>query len=94
MSRYARKVDANHGDIVEGLRKFGCLVHSTANVGQGFPDLFVGVRGRVALLEVKVGKAKLTEAEEKFHRTWFGYPVHVVRTLDEALTAVGVKEKP
>jgi hypothetical protein len=94
MSRFARKVDGNHKSIADGLRDFGCLVHSTAAIGGGFPDLFVGKGGRVFLLEVKDPKRpksarKLTEAEEVFHRQWHGYPVHVVETLQQALLIVG-----
>lgn len=90
MSRYARRVDRNHSEIVSALRKCGAHVHSTANVGNGFPDLFVGWCGRVFLLEVKDGKAKLTDKEIAFHAEWCGYPVHVVRSVEEALTVVGI----
>ena len=98
LSRYARKVDANQSELVRQLRQLGVLVHVTSHIGNGFPDLMCGWRGKVTLLEVKDPKQppsarQLTEKEAEFHRDWFGYPVRVVETLDEALAAVGAKEK-
>ena len=92
--RRAARIDANHAEVVEALRSAGCKVWSTADVGHGFPDLLVGYRGVLHLLEVKNGskppsKRKLTEDEAKFHNEWSPFPVHVVNNPIEALTAVG-----
>ena len=86
---YRKKVDANQASIVAALRKIRALVHSTASLGEGFPDLVVAHGGRVWLLEVKDGSKpasaqKLTEAEQEFHERWAGY-VHVVNTPEAAL---------
>lgn len=91
--RRAAKVDANHGDIVRALRAVGCSVQSLAMVGAGCPDLAVGYRGRNFLLEVKDGSKapsarKLTPDEARWHEGWRGTVV-TVRTVDEALRAVG-----
>lgn len=92
--RRAAKVDDNQGDIVKALRAVGCLVAHTP-VGNGFPDLAVGYRGRIVLLEVKDGRKvpsarKLNENEVKFHQQWAGLPVYVVECVEDALAAVGV----
>jgi Holliday junction resolvase len=90
------RTDRNQQDIVDALRKAGCSVLSLANVGQGCPDLLVGLAGKNHLLEVKDGdkppcRQKLTPAQVRFHRDWQGQKA-VVATVHEALAAViGVK---
>jgi len=86
------KVDANHREIAQALRKVGCRVLSLAAVGNGCPDLLVYVPrlGQIRMLEVKDGdkspsRRKLTPHQVKFHEEW---PVAVVTDIDEALEAV------
>lgn len=93
MSRFARKVDRNHTDVVDALRAAGVWVVSTAALGNGFPDLLCWCRGMFHLIEIKDGSKplsarKLTEAEEKFIRNCPG-PVHIVTSPVQALIAVG-----
>lgn len=93
--RRAANVDANHRAIVEALRDVGCSVASLAGVGDGAPDLLVGIRKETFLLEVKDGTKKpsaqrLRESQAMWHAEWKGRPVIVVRSVDEALRAVGV----
>lgn len=93
--RRAAKIDANQPAIIAALRRCGCRVRSTAQLGDGFPDLLVGYRGELSLLEVKDGskppsQQRLTDKERAFHDEWAGFPVFVVGSVDEALTAVGV----
>ena len=73
MTRYAKRVDANHGEVRDGLRARGYLVVDTSDVGHGIPDLFVSLAsGSVAIgLEVKDGRLPpsargLTEAEKRW----------------------------
>ena len=92
MSRYARRIDDNHTDIVAVLEKVGCLVLSIAPVGCGCPDLLVLRAGKLFLLEVKDGakspsRRKLTPDQQSFHKLW---PVHVVLSPIDALRAVGL----
>ena len=87
------KPDANQARIVEALRKIGCSVSITSQVGNGFPDLLVGFRGRTVLLEVKDSEKppsarKLTDAEAHFLATWKGGPAVVVNNEEEAIAAV------
>ena len=94
MIRRAAKTDANQKRIVRVLRQAGCRVCSTAAVGNGFPDLLVyrPAIGHLFLLEVKDGEKspshrKLTPHQAKFHEEW---PVHVVKSEDDALKVVGI----
>jgi len=87
--RRAANLDSNQPDIVDALRKAGASVTSTAGVGNGFPDLAVGVRGVTVLMEVKDGSKppshrKLTSPEREWHGAWRG-SVFVVESVEQAL---------
>jgi hypothetical protein len=80
----ARKRDAAEGPIVDALRAVGAQVFRVS--APGAPDLFVRYRGAWSALEVKTGKGRTTAAQDKAGagREW-----PLVRTVDEALIAVG-----
>lgn len=83
--------DSNARDIVKVLRAAGCSVEWIASAGErvpGVPDLLVGKSGRAMLMEVKAPKGKLSEAQSKWMAAWRGCPIAIVRTAQEALTAV------
>ena len=89
----AAKRDDNHAEIRDNLRAIGAMVHDTGSLGGGFPDLVVGYRGVIHLLEIKDGskppsKRKLTPDEVKFFHDWAGFPVHVVESFDDALRVI------
>lgn len=89
--------DLNQAEIVKALRGYGCSVWDTSNVGNGFPDLAIGIRKKVYLLEVKQdnvppSQRKLTPDEANFFATWNGHCA-VVHNIEEALIAVGIKKK-
>ena len=83
--------DKNEPDIVKTLKECGALVQPIT--AKGCPDLMVGWRGKLTLLEVKMpGKrADLTPDQDKFHALWSGYPIHVVVSADEAMRAIGIE---
>ena len=87
--RFAAKVDANHGEIVAALRKAGVSVQSMAAIGKGCPDLLAAKGGKVWTIEIKGPKGKLTPDQVEWIDKWKG-DVHIIRTVDEALTLVGV----
>ena len=91
MSKYARKKDNNHNEIQQALTAAGTRCVDCSRFGDGFPDILVEVRGRFILLEVKQGKADLTDAERVMHAFLAHGPIHVVRTVDEALDACGLE---
>lgn len=100
MMRRAANVDNNQATIVAALRQVGALVQHLHSVGGGCPDLLVGFRKRLVLLEVKDGSKrpsdrKLTEPEQRFHALWkaAGLPVFVVENVEQALEAIGLGAK-
>jgi hypothetical protein len=86
------RVDGNQKAIMDALRKVGCKVRSTAEIGEGFPDLLVRPPGRMASLiqmETKMPKGKL-EPDQVKYLTEFPETL-IVRSVEDALRAVGVK---
>lgn len=85
--------DGNQPAIVQALRSVGATVASCHAVGQGFPDLVVGFRGRNFLIEVKdpaqpKHRHELTPAQVEFHAGWNG-EIAKVFTPEDALAAIG-----
>lgn len=94
MRRKLASIDRNHTEIVKMLRDAGASVMDTSDIGNGFPDLVVGFRGGVYLLEVKnletyYGRKGLNKNQLRWNDEWKGAPMVVVRTPDEALKAIG-----
>lgn len=99
--RRASKTDANQAEIVNALWAAGCSVQSLASIGVGCPDLLCGHADRTILLEVKsdadwrtAAAARGREiptaaAQARWKASWRGGPVVTVRTVEEALRAVG-----
>ena len=95
MARRASAVDANQKLIVKALRQAGATVQHLHAVGAGCPDLLVGFRGFNHLVEVKDGHKppsarKLTPDQVVWHDEWRGSPVHVVKSVTEALAVLGI----
>lgn len=80
----------NESAIVADLRRVGCTVVRLESPLAGVPDLCVGFRGRWHLLELKVARGVLSEAQRVWHRS-AAAPVFVVRTTVEALAAIGMR---
>lgn len=74
--RRARRTDSNHAEVRDFLRKAGCVVEDTSDVGRGFPDLLVKTpKGAVLLVEIKDGSKPpsrrfLTEDERAVAVRW------------------------
>ena len=83
---WAKKIDANQGEIVEALKRIGCEVEVLSGCA-GMPDLLVALGNRLFLLEVKnvKGKNKVNEDQVKFHKR---FKTTVVRNIEEALEVV------
>ncbi len=87
--RRRAKIDANHAEIVRALRQAGASVQSLAAVGDGCPDILVGLAGKNYVFEIKDGnlspsRQKLTTDEWAWHKAWCGQ-VRVVTSVSEAL---------
>lgn len=87
--RHAAKRDDTEPVIVKALELAGWTVVKVSD--GGFPDLVCCRRGVVRFLEVKSPGGTLTDAQEKTFRRIEAalVTVHVVRTPEEALLAVG-----
>ena len=95
VKRYPR-LDANHNEIVAGLERLGVSVCSLAQLGGGVPDLLIGVRGQLFLLEIKNPKQKpsdreLTPDQKTWFAKWRGRPPVVVMSLADACAAIGLE---
>lgn len=91
-ARWARKRDANEPEIMDALLNEGCAVIQENNI-----DLYVipPLCSYLIPLEVKGERGKLTPFQLKLHshlKTNYGFTIPVVRTIDEALEAVGLWE--
>lgn len=87
--RRAAKTDNNHAFIRDQLRKNGRAVWDCSKFGEGFPDLVVGYRGSIFLMEIKSEDGTLTAMQTRAINKWEadgGEPVLVVYELDEAIT--------
>jgi hypothetical protein len=93
--RRAAKKDSNQNPIVRELIQAGYSVLDLSKVGGGAIDILVGGidrhtgERRAWPMEIKTKKGKLNAIQEEWHAAWRG-PVHVVRTVEEALAIVGV----
>ena len=86
--RHKASLDANHTEIVAGLRHIGATVVDLAKVGKGCPDLLVGWRGKTYLMEIKTKTGHMRATQEQFFRSWTGGHVAVVRSFDDAYTVL------
>ena len=91
MSRYARRKDRNHSEIIAVLRGIGAHVEETYR-HPGMLDCIVGWRGQLYWADVKHGNAELTATERELIANFarVGVTLYVWRTPDEALRTIGV----
>ena len=94
--RRAAKRDKNEAAICLALEAVGATVERLS--GADLPDLLVGFRGVNTLMEVKQPAGKkggtshrdLLPGQAAWHATWRGAAPVVVRTVAEAMAAIGV----
>lgn len=92
MTRNARRihrVDCNQVEIVAALHRAGCTTQSLTSIGGGCPDLLVARAGQMWLLELKTDAGQLEASQLAWIAAW-NAKVHVVRTAEEALRAIGL----
>lgn len=78
--------DINEPEIVSALREAGAFVYLLREP----VDLLVCYGGETFLLEVKVEKTgRITPSQKKFFDEWAGNNAHIVKTCEEALSAIG-----
>lgn len=84
--------DDNAKEIIAALRAEGATVERWVGSGRqaGLPDIVCGYRGTTFLFEIKAAKGKPEASQETFHSKWKGGPIVTIRTVPEALAALGV----
>lgn len=83
---YARRTDTTQNEIAATLRQLGYSVHLTHRVGDGFPDLVVGKRGKDWKIECKSGpKATYTPDQIRFMAEWKGAPIVRLDSVEDAI---------
>lgn len=93
MTRFAKRVDANHSEIRDGLRKLGYSILDLSGAGYGVPDIAVLIIPRKCLfIEIKDGqkvksKQELTKAEEEWFR-FNGHNTVVANSFEAAVAAI------
>lgn len=98
MKTYAKRIDANHNEIVELFRALGCLVYDASKIGGGFPDIIVQRTrpqdGFVETLLVEIkdkrlipSRRKLNDRQVLFHSIW---TCHVVECADDVFKLLGI----
>ena len=88
LKRYAAKRDQNEGSIIKALQRCGASVIRLSE--RGAPDLLVLFRGDLFVLEIKSRIGVTTVAQAQTCAA--GWPVYLVRSVYDALRAVGVAE--
>ena len=92
-----KRTDANQSLIVSTYRDLFCSVTCTHELGDGFPDLVVGIPtswgGSNELVEVKDGekppsKRKLTPDEQDFHDEWRGKKPVIIESVNDVIAHV------
>lgn len=78
---FKKRVDRNQPEIVEALRKVGASVGHTHAVGQGFPDVVVGVQGLTL-----VGNFSIKRVKQLLHA------VHGLKVIDGANLLLELKD--
>lgn len=88
-----RRRDANHKAICKALEAAGARVFDLSGVGGGCPDIAVLKPNKrdVVLMEIKTDTGALKKTQE---RTLMDWPVNIVRSVDDALSAVGLAPQP
>lgn len=93
MSKFAKRKDTNHNDIVDDLRAVGAVVKETYQ-HPGMLDVIVGYRSELFWADIKYRGGGLTDAErlliEDFAKV--GITLHIWRTANEALKTIGAIE--
>lgn len=80
LRRYANKRDENEGAIIAALEAMGCIV---VRMDKPVDLLVLLPAGRgIVLVEVKTKRGTLTKGQHEFGEYW---PIHVVRTPEEAI---------
>ena len=80
------KRDANEREIIDALQSIGAKVIQLDRF-----DLLVKYKEKIFLIEVKSKTGKLTESQQELIDD--GWPLNIVRTVEQAYNVIGAKVK-
>ena len=90
MSKYARKKDDNHDEIVDEFKRLGCGVKDVHDL-PNFVDIIICYKSATVMVEIKDGAKpasarKLTSGEKKFSDEWIakGGKWACIETIEQA----------
>ena len=83
LKRHNPKRDKNEREIVAALRLLGCKVMLLDQV-----DLLVLHNEQLYLMEVKTAEGRMTKSQEGLVKD--GWPLSIIRSVDDALAALGI----
>jgi len=87
--KYAKRVDENQNLIKHSFIALGASVLDLSRVGQGCPDLAIGYKGKMVLVEVKSSnKANFTEPQLKFIGKWKGGAINRIDSVEGAIRLI------
>lgn len=86
LRKYNAKRDANEGEVVAAFKAMGCLVQRLDQPVDLLVYCFQAMNHRLHLVEVKTAKGDLNDKQKTFRAA--GWPVHVIRSADEAIALV------
>lgn len=89
LPKYTAKRDRLEPAVIKALEYFGASVTKVSMAG--VPDLLVGFREKTYLIEVKSDAGKLTPAQVEWHANWKGAAPIIVRSVEEAMQAIGLE---
>ena len=78
------KRDANEREIIDALQSIGAKVIQLDRF-----DLLVKYKEKIFLIEVKSKTGKLTESQQELIDD--GWPLNIVRTVEQAYNVIGAK---
>lgn len=86
LRKFNAKRDSNEPAIVRVFQDMGCLVFRLDRPVDLLVYVFKSLSERVLLVEVKSPKGQLNPSQQSFVDA--GWPVHVIRSEDEAINLV------
>lgn len=86
LRKFNAKRDANEGEVVRAFTDLGCLVFRLDRPVDLLVYCFKSLGERLHLVEVKTAKGDLNDKQKAFKAA--GWPVHVIRSADEAIALV------
>ena len=91
MSRFARRQDANHNELIEAYERLGVAVIDLSKAAEvvrpGLPDLLCSLHGHTWLTEVKTDNGGLSPVQLHFMAQWKGL-VEVAYSVDDVIAIV------